>query len=90
MMRLKLVNTAEEEHTHAQPGDDGLFHGIPVLKYLVLPLARADRIVCTDSYFASVGTLKELKKRGLRFIGVVKTATKQFPQSYLANLEMRV
>jgi hypothetical protein len=89
MMRLKLVKTAEEEGTHAQPGDDGLLHGTAVLKYLVLPWARTDRIVCADSYFASVGTLKELKRLGLRFIGVVKTATKQFPQSYLANLEMR-
>ncbi len=46
--------------------------------------------MCADLYFASVGTLKELKQIGLRFIGVVKTATQQFPQSYLANLEMRV
>jgi hypothetical protein len=36
-----------------------------------------------------VATLKELKRIGLRFIGVVKTATKQFPQPYLSNLEMR-
>ncbi len=90
MMRLKLVKTMEEQNTHIQPGDDGLLHGTAVLKYLVLPWARTDRIVCADSYFASVGTLKELKRIGLRFIGVVKTATRQFPQSYLANLEMRV
>jgi hypothetical protein len=90
MMRLLLVKTMEEQHTHAQPGDGGLLHGTAVLKYLVLPWARTDRIVCADSYFASVGTLKELKRIGLRFIGVVKTATKQFPQAYLSNLEMRV
>jgi hypothetical protein len=90
MMRLKLVKTMEEQNTHAQPGDDGLLHGTAVLKYLVLPWARTDRIVCADSYFASVGTVKELKQIGLRFIGVVKTATWQFPQAYLSNLEMRV
>jgi hypothetical protein len=89
MMRLKLVKTMEEQLTHAQPGDDGLLHGTAVLKYLVLPWARTDRIVCADSYFASVGTLKELKRIGLRFIGVVKTATRQFPQAYLSTLEMR-
>jgi hypothetical protein len=89
MMRLKLVKTMEEQNAHAQPGDDGLQHGTSVLKYLVLPWARTDRIVCADSYFASVATLKELKRIGLRFIGVVKTATRQFPQAYLSNLEMR-
>jgi hypothetical protein len=89
MLRLKLVKTMEEEHAHAQPGDGGLLHGTAVLKFLVLPWARTDRIVCADSYFASVGTLKELKRIGLRFIGVVKTATRQFPQAYLSNLEMR-
>jgi hypothetical protein len=90
MMRLKLVKMMEEQLTHAQQGDNGLLHGTAVLKYLVLPWARTDRIVCANSYFASVGTLKELKQIGLRFIGVVKTATRQFPQAYLSNLEMRV
>ena len=90
MMRLKLVKTMEEQHTHTQPGDGGLLHGTAVLKYFVMPWARTDMIVCSDSYFASIGTLKELKRICLRFIGVVKTATKQFPQAYLANLEMRV
>jgi hypothetical protein len=88
MMRLKLVKTMEEQSTHAQPSDGGLWHGTAVLKYLVLPWARKDRIVCADLYFASVGTLMELKRIGLRFIGVVKTATRQFPQAYLSNLEM--
>jgi hypothetical protein len=88
MMRLKLVKTMEEQNANVQPGDNGLLHGTAVLKFLVLPWARTDRIVCADSYFASVATLKELKRIGLRFIGVVKTATKQFPQPYLSNLEM--
>ena len=66
MIRLKLVKTMEEQHTHAEPGDDGLLHGTAVLKFLVLPWARTDRIVCADSYFASVGCLKELKRIGLR------------------------
>jgi hypothetical protein len=73
MMRLKLVKTMEEQHAHAAPGDEGLLHGTAVLKSLVLPWAQTDRIVCADSYFASVGTLQELKRIGLRFIGVVKT-----------------
>jgi hypothetical protein len=81
MMRLKLVKTMEEQNMQIEPGDnDGLNNGTSMLKYLVLPWARTDKIVCVNSYFASVGTLKELKQIGLRFIGVVKTATRQFPQ----------
>jgi hypothetical protein len=88
MMRLKLVKTMDEENAHLQPGNDGLLHGTVILKSLVLPWARTDMIVCADSYFASVGALQELKRHGLRFIGVVKTATRQYPQSFLSNLEM--
>jgi hypothetical protein len=88
MMRLKLVKTMEEQQTHLRTGDGGLLHGAAVLKSLVLPWARTDRIVCADSYFALVGALQELKRIGLRFIGVVKTATRQFPQLYLSHLEM--
>ncbi|KAI2493142.1 Transposase IS4 [Fragilaria crotonensis] len=40
-----------------------------------------------DSYFASVGAAKELYRNGLRFIGVVKTATKGFPKTYLTSVE---
>jgi hypothetical protein len=65
-----------------------LLHGAAVLKSLVLPWARTDRIVCADSYSASVGALQELKRIGICFIGVVKTATRQFPQSHLSHLEM--
>jgi hypothetical protein len=88
MLRLKLVKTAEEEHANILPGDEGLLHGTAIIKYLVLPWRASGRIVCADSYFASVATLKELKRLGLRFIGVVKTATRQFPQAYLSGLEM--
>ncbi len=92
MMRLKLVKTMEEQNAqqdaHLSPGDGGLLHGAVVLKSLVLAWARTDRIVCADSYFTLVGALRELKRIGLRFIGVVKTATWQYPQSYLAHIKM--
>jgi hypothetical protein len=48
-----------------------------------------DRIICADSYFASVATAQELKQLGLRFIGVAKMATKRLPQAYLSELELR-
>ena len=89
MLRLKLVKTAEEcETEHANTADDGLLHGTRVLKALVAPWTNSNRIVCADLYFASVGCCEELKRIGLRFIGVVKTATKRFPMQYLSQIEL--
>jgi hypothetical protein len=91
MMQLKLVKTAEEEdEAHQNTGTDGLMHGTSVLKQLVLPWANLQRIVCADSYFASVPTVHEMTRIGLRFIGVVKTATRQFPMAYLNRIELSV
>jgi hypothetical protein len=90
MMRLKLVKTSEEEGTNLVLNEDeGLLHGTIVLKSLVSPWFHSDRIVCADSYFASVGCAKELLRNGLRFIGVVKTATREFPKAYLSQLELQ-
>lgn len=88
MLRLKLVKTAEEEGANIEEEDDGLLHGTVVLKHLVMPWAMTNRIVCADSYFASVGACEEMARIGLRFIGVVKTATRRFPQTYLSALEL--
>lgn len=91
MMKLKLVKTAQhdrEEDENAED-EDCMLHGTKVLKYLVESWAYSDRVVCADSYFASVGAAEEMKRLGLRFIGVVKTATKRFPQAYLSGLELQ-
>ncbi|KAG7349008.1 transposase IS4 [Nitzschia inconspicua] len=37
----------------------------------------------------SVGAVEELQRNGLKFIGVVKTATKKFPMAYLQALELQ-
>ena len=47
-----------------------------------------DRVVCADSYLASVQSAEELRKMGLRFIGVVKTATRRLPMKALAEKEL--
>jgi hypothetical protein len=91
MMHLKIVETAESESLHcsAFDGEEGLLHGTIVLKYLIDPWAYSgDCPVCADSYFASVLAVEELEKMGFGFIGVVKTATRRFPQAYLASLEL--
>ena len=89
MLRLKLVKNAEAEGVGngSQEDNSGLIHGCVVLKELVQPWFNSNRTVCADSYFASVSTALELGKLGLRFIGVIKTATKKFPQSYLSSIE---
>ena len=46
------------------------------------------RVVSTYSYFASVQACDELKKRGLRFIGAVKTATRGFYIVTLYEIEL--
>ena len=62
---------------------DELIHSCKVLKELIEPWYHTHRVVCADSYFASVSTAKELMRLGMRFIGVVKTASKQLPMAYL-------
>ena len=81
MLRLKLVKGADlvDDDDDGIPHEGGLLHGTNVLKHVVSPWFGSHRVVCADSYFASVGAAKELFRNGLRFIGVVKTATKGFP-----------
>ena len=90
MIALKLVKGAREESRIAQDEgntDSGL-HGTKVLKELVLPWSHSGRVVVADSYFASVPCALEMRAIGLRFIGVIKTATKQYPQQFLSNIEL--
>ena len=89
MMRLKLVKTAEEEATHTVEGEDGMLHGTRILLFLIDPWVYSGRTVVGDSYFASVGAALALAELQMGFIGVVKTATKNFPMAYLSGLEMQ-
>jgi Transposase IS4 len=86
MMQLQLVTTAEHEETRASEAEVGLKHGTVVLDRLVRPrYGKGDRIVCADSYFASVEAALHLQARGVRFIGVVKTATSSYPMKLLQS-----
>ena len=76
MIRLKVVKTAEEENASAVTDDDSKNHGTYVLKFLVEPWVRMDHCVCADSYFMSINAVTVMRTMGLRFIGVVKMATK--------------
>ena len=87
MMQLKLVKGAAENERLAHEDASGL-HGTRVLKELVDPWKHTGRLVVADSYFASVPCALALKEMGLRFIGVVKTATREFPFRYLSTVEL--
>jgi hypothetical protein len=63
-------------------------HGTGVLRDLVLPWAETGRVVMADSFFASVEAAQVLYRIGLRFVGVVKTATKRFPMAALNKVQM--
>jgi Transposase IS4 len=63
-------------------------HGCNILYELVKPWANTASIVVADSYFALVQAAVRLFSIGLRFIGTVKTATKEFPMAYLASRPM--
>ena len=56
-----------------------------MLYELIKPWANTNSIVVADSYFASVQAALRLKTIGLRFIGTIKTATKEYPMAYLGN-----
>ena len=92
MIRLKLVKSKREEQNiedeQNEDEDDGINHGTKVLMDLVAPWNFTDRIICADSYFASKQSADMLMKFGLRFIGVVKTATKGYPMKYLSKIEL--
>jgi hypothetical protein len=88
MMRLKIVKSAAAEAA-AQPflPNEDLNHGTHVLAYLVMPWACTAQTVVGDSYFALVQAARYLYKLGLRFIGVVKTATVGFPMAHLQSIQ---
>jgi hypothetical protein len=85
MLRLKLVKgkKAEEEEEDTDALGDVVPHGTKVM----LDLLEPPRLVASDSYFASVPAVSILRAENLLFIGVIKTATKQYPMSYFNDQE---
>ena len=88
MIRLRIVKYVNNEEEQKYDRDNPP-HGKKILKELVMPWANKEKIVCADSYFASVPAAEELCKRGIQFICVIKTETRQFLMSYLSNIEFQ-
>ncbi|KAL7462969.1 hypothetical protein ACHAXS_003342 [Conticribra weissflogii] len=99
MLRLRLVKDEADERRYldalAVGGEQGhgenVGHGTKVALDVVKPWLDwqgPPRIVCGDSYFASVATCKEFATCNIGFIGIVKTATKEYPMDYLKQAEV--
>ncbi len=88
MKTVKGIDLVGEEDSDEQPNSkSSLLHCTKVLN-CYLTLFGSNCIVCAYSYFISVGAAKELYRNGLRFIGVVKTATNGFPKTFLTSVEL--
>ncbi len=58
-----------------------------ICQRLVAQWFPTGRVVCADSYFASVATAQAFFDVGLRFTGVVQTATRRLPTMFLSKIE---
>jgi hypothetical protein len=72
MLRLKVVKGAEaDRESHQEGKEETTLHGAQILYDLVSSWRNSHRIVCADSYFASVPAALLLWRHGLRFISVI-------------------
>ncbi len=86
MLKMQIVKGYESEEKRDK--NEFLTHTSSITRQLVEPWKNTNRIVCGDSYFAFVNTVKQLYDIGLRFIGVVKTAHCHFLAQYLGSVIM--
>lgn len=85
MLQLELQESKEEMATKKY-AEDGEMAGTACVLRLVEPWFHSGRTVYGDSAFGSVNTALRLRKSGLHFLGLVKTAHKQFPKEYFKSL----
>ena len=89
MIQLNLFKTFSEEDIHYSKEHDGLVHGTKLIINILYPWVNNQwHVVSADSYVDSVQACDELKKRGLSFIGVVKTAARGFCMSKFSEIEL--
>ena len=85
---IRIENVVSAEDTALKDFESEPLHGTAVTLRLLQPWFHTNRVVCADSYFASVHTADLLYEKGLRFTGAVKTSTKKYPMKYLSHLEI--
>ena len=84
MMRLKPLKGGSD-HDNVE---NGVTHGTAVLMDLILPWVNTHKVVCADSYFALVTAAELLYVNGLKFMAVIKTATRKYPMAHLSSQEL--
>ena len=87
MIQLKLVKASSEEYLHSLEEHYGLLHDTKVMLN-ILQVNKQRHFVFVESYFSSVQACDDLKKGGLKFIGVVKTATRDFCMANLSEIDL--
>lgn len=88
VLRLSVVTSAKDQKATGMTTDDDVSHEAAVHEQRSTPWAGTQRVVCADSYFASVPAAMELRKMGLRFSGVLRTATRGCPMQVLSKMEL--
>ncbi|GMF17700.1 unnamed protein product [Phytophthora lilii] len=84
LLGLEIMEGAQRQRQKAYNAEFG--EGTAVVLRLAQPYAGSGRTVVADSAFASVKTLVQLNSMlGLYFMGMVKTATKEYPMAYLKS-----
>ena len=86
MLRLELMEG--KSPCEAKEFATELGAGTSTCLRLSRPWWGTNRILCGDSAFASLKTAVQLRKRGLHFSGVVKTAYLHFPLKFLNKVEL--
>ena len=86
LLRMEIVKSPDEDAQQSRLSS--VSHGTAVTMRLVHPWLHTNRIVCGDSYFASVETAETLFASKTRFIGVVKTAHRGFPLAHMGSQPM--
>ena len=87
MIRLNIMKEAMDNECLAEMGVESL-HGTRVINELVRLWEMTGRVFTADSSFASVPYCRALRGMGLRFIGVVKTTTREYPLCHLLIVEL--
>ncbi|KAF4136960.1 Transposase IS4, partial [Phytophthora infestans] len=84
LLGLDIMEGAQRQRQKAYNAEFG--EGTAVVLRLAQPYAGSGRTVVADSAFASVKTLVQLNSMmGLYFMGMVKTATREYPMAYLKS-----
>ena len=81
----------EDDYLDTETDDKStsLLHGVKVLKESISPWSGSSCFVYGDSYFTSVQVAEVLYQESLKFIGVVKTATRKYEMTHFQAIELQ-